>query len=227
MQFIIFVIYSLWDEFIGKNLQNYAKQGSDVKGNFCIYFFLRIFVLLVTAIWSGAAISQDGSSVSSPKVQVERLGGGFQIQASFNTSASMCESFAYISDYESAKNFPGITESKVIKRDGRKVVVERVVEESILFFPITLHSTIEYTELPNQGVNFIQTGGDSKSYEGTWRLKALENGTQFMYKSFVEPNSIIPNVVINFFIENSIQHRFDLMADRLEKTKDVLNLACR
>ena len=132
-----------------------------------------------------------------------------------------------MTDYEGAKNIPGIVESKVIRRDGNKITVERLIEERILFFPVQLHSTVEYTELPNLGLNFIQTKGDSKSYSGTWRLQATEKGVQMKYESIVDPQSVIPGVVIEYFIQNNIRRRFEIMAERMERNRDVLNLACR
>ena len=139
----------------------------------------------------------------------------------------MCEAFAYLTDYEGAKNIPGIVESKVIKKDGNKITVERLIEERILFFPVRLHSTVEYTELPNLGLNFIQIKGDNHSYAGTWRMQATEKGVQMRYESIVEPNSVIPGVVIEYFIQNNIRRRFEIMAERMDRNRDVLNLACR
>jgi hypothetical protein len=47
------------------------------------------------------------------------------------------------------------------------------------------------------------------------------------YESIVEPNSVIPGVVIEYFIQNNIRRRFEIMAERMERNRDVLNLTCR
>ena len=174
-----------------------------------------------------ACHAQENGDLYGLQVSAIRSNSQFNIKASFLAPTSICEAFAYLTDYEGAKNIPGIVESKVIRRDGNKITVERLIEERILFFPVQLHSTVEYTELPNLGLNFIQTKGDSKSYSGTWRLQATEKGVQMKYESIVDPQSVIPGVVIEYFIQNNIRRRFEIMAERMERNRDVLNLACR
>jgi hypothetical protein len=105
------------------------------------------------------------------QVLVEKLGASFRIQASYITPVSQCEAYTFLTDYEDIKTIPGIVESKVRRRNGNRVTVERLIEERVLLFPIQLRSEVEFTELPNQGLNFIQTKGDNKAYSGTWRLQ--------------------------------------------------------
>ena len=77
------------------------------------------------------------------------------------------------------------------------------------------------------GLNFVQIKGDNKAYSGTWRIQANDKGVRMQYESVVEPDSVIPNVVVEYFIQNTIRRRFEIMAERMEKNRDVLNLACR
>jgi len=184
-------------------------------------------IVLLLFLVGPLCLAQENGGPYDLQVSALRTSGRFNIKASFLALTSMCEAYAYLTDYEGAKNIPGIVESKVIKRDGNKITVERLIEERILFFPVRLHSTVEYTELPNLGLNFIQIKGDNNSYAGTWRLQATEKGVQMRYESIVEPNSVIPGVVIEYFIQNNIRRRFEIMAERMERNRDVLNLTCR
>jgi hypothetical protein len=101
-----------------------------------------------------------------------------------------------------------------------------VVEEQILFIPIELHSVIEYTEISNRLLSFEQLSGDTKFYKGTWRLTPDKDKTLFRYESVVEPNSMIPTFVIEYFIKNSIRTRFELMAQRAAQKKLPGSMAC-
>jgi len=161
------------------------------------------------------------------QVLVEKLGASFRIQASYLTPVSQCEAYTFLTDYEDIKTIPGIVESKVRKRSGNRVTVERLVEERILLFPIQLRSEVEFTELPNQGLNFIQTKGDNKAYSGTWRVQTNEKGALVRYSSIIEPNSLIPNVIIEYFLRNNIRRGFEMMAEGMERSRDTLSLACR
>ena len=113
------------------------------------------------------------------------------------------------------------------RRNGNRVTVERLIEERVLLFPIQLRSEVEFTELPNQGLNFIQIKGDNKSYSGTWRLQTNEKGVLVRYASIIEPDSVIPNGIIEYFMKNNIRKGFEMMAEGMERSRDTLSLACR
>jgi hypothetical protein len=115
----------------------------------------------------------------------------------------------------------------VRRRNGNKVTVERLIEERILLFPVQLRSEVEFTELPNQGLNFIQTKGSSKAYAGTWRLQTNEKGVLVRYASIIEPDSVIPNGIIEYFMRNNIRKSFEKIAEGMERSRDALSLACR
>ena len=161
------------------------------------------------------------------QVFVEKSGAAFKLQASYITPVSQCEAYTFLTDYEDVKTIPGIVESKVRRRNGNKVTVERLIEERVLLFPIQLRSEVEFTELPNQGLNFIQIKGDNKVYSGTWRLHTNEKGVLVRYASIIEPDSVIPNGIIEYFMKNNIRKGFEMMAEGMERSRDTLSLACR
>ena len=172
------------------------------------------------------AYAQESGNPFDVQTTVNAIDGRFQIHASYLVPINLCNAFAFLSDYEDAKNIPGITESKVISRSGNRVRVQRVVEEQILFIPIEIQSVIEYTEISNRYLSFEQISGDTKFYKGTWRLTPEKEKTLFRYESVVEPNSMIPTEVIEYFIKNSIRSRFELMAQRAAQKKFPANMAC-
>jgi len=161
------------------------------------------------------------------QVFVEKSGVGFKVQASYVTPVSQCEAYTFLTDYEDVKTIPGIVESKVRRRNGHKVTVERLIEERVLLVPIQMRSEVEFTELPNQGLNFIQIKGDNKAYSGTWRLQTNENGVLVRYASIIEPDSMIPNGIIEYFMRYSIRKGFEMMAEGMERSRDTLRLACK
>ena len=161
------------------------------------------------------------------QIFVEKAGAVFKVQASYVTPVSQCEAYTFLTDYEDVKTIPGIVESKVRRRNGHRVTVERLIEERVLLFPIQMRSEVEFTELPNQGLNFVQIKGDSKAYSGTWRLQTNEKGVLVRYASIIEPDSVIPNGIIEYFMRNNIRKSFEMMAEGMERSRDTLRLACR
>jgi hypothetical protein len=161
------------------------------------------------------------------QVFIEKAGAAFKVQASYVTPVSQCEAYTFLTDYEDIKTIPGIVESKVRRRNGNRVTVERLIEERILLFPIQMRSEVEFTELPNQGLNFVQIKGDNKAYSGSWRLQTNEKGVLVRYASIIEPDSVVPNGIIEYFMRNNIRKGFEMMAEGMERSRDTLSLACR
>jgi hypothetical protein len=147
-------------------------------------------------------------------VHVHKVGDGFEVKASYWVPMNLCNAFAFITDYEDAKNIKGIEESKIISRTDNKAIVERKAKETVLLFPLEIHTTVEYTELPSRGLNFEQIKGDNKVYKGTWRLEPEGNLTKFVYQSVIELNSMVPKNVLEYFMKNTIKKRFEAMAAR-------------
>jgi len=187
----------------------------------------KIWLILLALILSQHSRADQSSSPYDLKVSIDRVGAGFSIEASYIAGVSQCEAYAFLTDYEDVRMTPGLIESKVKKREGNKVTIERLIEERVLLFPLRMHSVLEYTEQLNQGLNFVQTKGDSKAYSGSWRLKTGDKGVQVSYQAFLEPNSSVPKGVIEYFMKNNMQKSFENIAQAMDKNRDALNLACR
>jgi hypothetical protein len=171
--------------------------------------------------------AQENANPFDVQVSVSSIQGSFQIQASYVVPINICNAFSFISAYEGAKNIPGILESKIISRAGNKVQVYRIIEENVLFFPIELKSTVEYTETPNRLITFEQINGDIKLYKGSWRLFPDKGKTSLNYEAWVELDTLIPSAVIEYFIKNSIRGRFEVMAQRAAQHRSPEGLACK
>ena len=146
------------------------------------------------------------------KVDVVQQGTVFQTQASFYLPLNLCQSYRYLTDYDAATNIPGVVSSTTTRIDARKVRVERLLQERILFFPVKMRMVLEMTELPQQGTDFLQISGEAKSYKGSWRLEPDAKGTWFRYRTESEPDSFFPRAVIEYFIKNRLNSSFEAMA---------------
>lgn len=183
------------------------------------YFFLITLV--------GIVFAQEAPNSYDLKVAVTRVGERFQVSASYEVPISTCEAFAFITDYEGAKILPGIVDSKVLSRSGNKVKVARLLEERILFIPFEMRSELEYLEFPNKALLFEQLSGDTKYYKGSWRLSPEKDSTIFKYDAQVEPNSMVPSAIIDFFIKNIVRRQFESMAEVASLKKSVPTKTCK
>jgi hypothetical protein len=187
---------------------------------------MKWFVCLFLALVTIQSHAQENTNVYDVQANVISEEGHFRIQASYEVPIDICAAYHFITDYEAAKNIPGILESKVISRSQNKVRVQRLIREQILFFTVEMKSLIEYTETPNKLLIFNQLSGDNKQYRGSWRLNESKGRTLFRYEAIFEPNTVIPSFVIEYFVRNSIRDRFEIMAQRAAQTKLSESLAC-
>lgn len=160
-------------------------------------------------------------------LQVQPSADRFQIVADFKVGLSMCQAVLFIRDYEAAKNFPGIKESKIVSRTGNQIFVERLVEEQILFIPVQMRSIVEYREVSDQLLEFKQVSGDAKFYQGSWRLNAEGGGTRFQYRALIELSSIVPNSLAEYFIKNQMTKRFEAMAENATQRNLQKQFVCK
>lgn len=188
-------------------------------------FLARILCLQLLLIPIACFAASDGVPFDL-KVFVGRSGSGFQVQATYVAPVNECQAYAFLTDYEGAKNIPGIRDSKVLSRAGNKVQVERVAEERVLFYPILLRSILEFSEVSDKRQEFIQIEGDAKSYKGSWTIEPDKNGTRFTHHATFELETSIPFFLIKFFMENSATKRFEMMADRVMLQKNTLGGSC-
>ena len=182
---------------------------------------------LALVLFLSQGYAQESANPYDVQVSTRAIDGRIQIQASYTVPINICSAFAFITSYEGAKNIPGILESKVISRSGNKVRVYRAIEEQILFFPIELKSTIEYTEVPNRLVAFEQISGDTKFYKGSWRLFPDKDSTIFKYEALVEPHSLIPSSITEYFMKNGLRERFESMAQKAREHRASVAIACK
>jgi len=188
----------------------------------CLARILCLQLLLIPLACFGA---NDGPPFDL-KVFVGRSGPGFQVQATYVAPVNECQAYAFLTDYEGAKNIPGIRDSKVLFRAGNKIQVERIAEERVLFYPILLRSVLEFSEVSDKRQEFIQIEGDAKSYKGSWTIEPDKNGTRFTHHATFELDTSIPFFLIRFFIENSATRRFEIMAERVLLQKNSLSGSC-
>lgn len=191
--------------------------------------FSRSLSMVITLIVGTFPYSSTFSAPSEieefkVKVSVQRVDDQFNVDATYQTPLNACQAYRYLTDYEAAKNIPGVVESKVTRQSANKVLVERTADETILLFRVRLSSQIEYIEHPYSGTDFHQVKGDSKVFKGKWTTHPNDEGTLFHYQGVVVLESVFPMFVIEYFIKNSIKDRFAVMA-RMAKERKHLQVA--
>jgi len=172
--------------------------------------FCKTFGLVCGLLAAHMALAQDDPF--KLQVEVRQSGDTFNTQASFKLPLTPCQAWNYIVDYDAAVQIPGVVSSKTTRMGPAKTRVERSLRETFLFFPIRMHTVIEFTETAGKGTDFVQIEGEAKSHRGSWRLEPSTDGTVFRYQATSEPDSSIPMPVIRYFLDKRLRSSFAAMA---------------
>jgi hypothetical protein len=160
------------------------------------------------------------------KVDVSREGSRYTLLASFDTPLSRCAAYNYLTDYEAAKLLPGVIKSSAVREGDGKVRVDRTADEQILFMRVRLHSVMEYTEQAQDGIAFNQLSGDSKLFQGNWRIEPNPQGTTLRFQGQWEPDTLIPLFIIDYFARHGLLDKFSDIAQLAQDRKDILSASC-
>lgn len=160
------------------------------------------------------------------QVDVKRTGSLYTFIASFDTPLTTCAAYRYLTDYEAAKNLPGVVESVAYRETATRVRVERTAEEHVLFFHVHLHSIMEYMEKPYEGISFRQLSGDSKEFRGNWDIQPNPHGSTLRFQGLWEPDTMIPLFIIDHFAKNGLVDRFSAIARLAERREGTASTRC-
>lgn len=187
----------------------------------------RTSLLLVVLLLALAANATPFRVDNALQVAVQRTGGIYLLNASFDTSLSQCAAYRYLTDYESATKLPGILDSKAFRESDNTVKVERTAEERVLFMRIHLHSVLEFTEYPNNKLTFTQLSGDSKSFSGHWLIEPNPSGSTLQFQGRWEPDTLLPLFIIDHFAKHDLEKRFSEIARLAEEQNTLQSITCQ
>ena len=184
----------------------------------------RILIFLLFIMAGNAC--RAGERYPGLQVGVTRQGDVYSFTASFDTTLSKCAAYHYLTDYQAARQLPGVIKSSFRRESADHVKVDRIASERILFFHVHIHSVMEYTEKPFDGISFRQVSGDSRMFRGNWEILPRPQGSTLQFRGTWEPDTLIPNFIIDHFAENGLIDKFSAVARLGEKLKDQLSASC-
>ena len=188
---------------------------------------MKWILISILSVMSLQAFAQDSDNPFNVQINIKPANGRFHINANYSVPIAPCNAYAFLTDYEASKNIAGVVDLKILSRSANKVRVSRVLEEDILFFHVELKTVVEYTEVPYHQLSFEQVSGDAKLYKGTWKILPDKNKTVVKYDAVVELDSMVPMVVIEYFMKNNLHERLESMAQKAAQYKPPTVLACK
>lgn len=137
-----------------------------------------------------ALLLTGDAAASAPRVDIRTApGGAFRLTGSFSVKASTAAAWGVITDYGRIAGFvPSVRESRVLRRRGRRVLIEQELEGRFFVFSETVRLRLLVTEKPPKEVDFRQQPPSPlRAYAGEWLIQPSSGGCSVTYRLRAEP----------------------------------------
>jgi len=162
-----------------------------------------------------------------PVVSVERDGNTFHVTARASVAIDPRIAWDTITDYENMREFlPNIERSRVISRNGARLVVEHVGQFPLFFFDIPVRVRLAVTQQPYERVVARSESGEIdgepqtlRSFSGSYDLTVVtverRAGVRLVYASHFEMAEPLPPIVGDLFgtamVTKTVRSQFEAM----------------
>jgi len=158
------------------------------------------------------------------KAQVEfqttREGELFEIEASAAIEASVSDAWQVLTDYDRLAEFiPGVSESRVVSRQGSRAVIELRGEVSWLFVTFPMHVRLAIEEFPYDRIESTAIGGNFRQMHGVYFLHAIPGGIELRYEGTFTPDFSVPPLIGTLLMRNRLEKRFRALVREIERRR--------
>jgi len=151
-------------------------------------------------------------------------GDVYSIHGVFETSASPAAVWRVLSDYPGLAGIVGgLKSSRVVARQGGRILVEQIMEGHFLFFEKTLRLRLWITERPPLLIEFSNADqAPFRTYQGAWRIIPTPAGCGVDYTLRVSRGELAPRFLEpGLFTGNSEGLLRDLSGELARRAADV------
>ena len=166
---------------------------------------------IASLLAAGALLTLHGP-VGAQEVLIETTGKGelITVTASAELQVDAGTVWDTISDYDHLAEFiPDMHSSRVIQREGDKLLVEQTGQIGFLVFQHPVQVTLEVHESPQRRIVAHAVGGNLKEMEGRYALENLPSGgVRLTYSGRLVPEFAVPPVIGALVVRNLLSKQF-------------------
>lgn len=154
--------------------------------------------------------------VAEFNVTAVRHGEAFDVEASAEFEADPAQAWAVLTDYDRLSEFiPGMNASRVVSREGNRVVVDQSGEASLLFFTFPINVRLAIEEQPFERIDSRAIAGNFRELTGTYRLEARRPRLRLRYSGRLTPDFSVPPLIASILVRNTAARRFRAMVEEI------------
>ncbi|MDM0112723.1 SRPBCC family protein [Variovorax sp. J22R133] len=162
---------------------------------------------------------------SAQQIQIETAGRGelITVTATADMAVELLTAWNAISDYDHLAEFiPDMSSSRVVQREGDKVLVDQAGQFSFLFFRQPVDVKMEVTETPPRRIVARAVGGNLKEFEGRYALEHVPGGgVRLTYSGRLVPDFPVPPVIGPIVVRNMLAKQFTALVTEIMR-RDAL-----
>ena len=171
----------------------------------------RVALLALIALTGNAVMAADPPI---RKIDVAFEGDAYIVNAIFIAAAPPNIAWDVLTDFDRLQGWvPGVTESKVISREGGVVTVEQRGKRSSI--PYVTQRRIELN--PPSAIKTAQIKGNMKRVESSIMLEPEGKGTRIVYHLEIAPSFIAAAAMSKSIVENDVSEQFTAIVGEMAR----------
>jgi ribosome-associated toxin RatA of RatAB toxin-antitoxin module len=156
------------------------------------------------------------------ETRIERQGEYITVNASVLMQVNERIAWEVLSDYGNLAQFiPDMKTSRVVSRDGNRVVVEQKGEFGFFFYRQSVDVVIEIVEEPRRRIDARRISGNIRDLETHYELKASDAGVKLDYVGRFIPEFSVPPLFGLPMVRRIVERRFRAMVEEIVR-RDAL-----
>lgn len=188
------------------------------------YHFTRTWALcalLLMHMGTTACAHAAGDAMTKNPLSVEASRSGDAVQVNVRTTikAPLGLIWNTLTDYDHLAQFiPGMKKSRLIERQGSKVVIEQSGFAHLWFFRFPIEVMVEATEQPSSSIQVRLLKGNLKRLEGHYEIeKIADDHYALRWSGTIEPGIAVPGFLATDLMRKNISEQFLGMVHEIER----------
>jgi ribosome-associated toxin RatA of RatAB toxin-antitoxin module len=168
------------------------------------------------------ALAHGSASAQEISIRTARDGDFVTVSASALMRVDQRIAWAVLSDYDHLANFiPDVKSSRVVSRDGHKLLVEQIGEVGFIFYKQAVTVMLEVHEEPLRRITARGVEGNVKGLESHYELHASGEEVRLDYAGRFDPDFAVPPLIGMPVMRRVIERRFRAMVEEIQR-RDAL-----
>jgi len=174
--------------------------------------------LVLRLLLLSALLSIELAQAAEVVVHASRQGGVLLVEASAEIEADLLQTWGVLTDYDHLSGFiPGMYVSRVLARDGNRLLLEQKGEARLLFLTYPIEVRLAVAEFPHERIVARAVAGNFREMVGTYSLGARDNRVALRYEGRLVPDFFVPPLIGTLVLRRNVERQFSALVDEIAR----------